>query len=164
VEDADLRAILNRNPMLAADSEGLRVAAAQVALLRAMHKHDLRRALVFCPRIAVADVFAETLGETAALMPKRMQSPLQVGTVNCNQSRYERLTAVSAFKEASLTASDKKNRSGTLSFILPTGIGTVQIVRDVTPAELLTAAESMFTQMRQHTAAPKSVAARKRKR
>ncbi|MEV6594753.1 DEAD/DEAH box helicase [Streptomyces acidicola] len=108
VDDADLRAILNHNPMLAADSEGLRAAAAQVALLRAMHKHDLRRVLVFCPRIKVADVFAETLPETAALMPKRMQGPLQVGTVNSNQSRYERLTAVSAFKEASLTSSDKK--------------------------------------------------------
>ena len=41
-------------------------------------------------------------------MPKRMQGPLQVGTVNCEQSRYERLTQVSAFKEASLTSSDKK--------------------------------------------------------
>ncbi|MFC4469326.1 Helicase associated domain protein [Streptomyces xiangluensis] len=108
VEDADLRTILNRNPMLAADSEGLRVAAAQVALQRAMHKHDLRRVLVFCPRIAVAEIFAETLPETAALMPKRLQGPLQVGTVNCNQSRYDRLTQVSAFKEASLTSSDKK--------------------------------------------------------
>ncbi|MEU9331228.1 helicase-related protein [Streptomyces canus] len=108
VDDADLRAVLNRNPMLAADSEGLRVAAAQVALLRAMHQHDLRRALVFCPLIKAAGIFAETLTETAALMPKRMQGPLQVGTVNSNQSRYERLTQVSAFKEASLTSSDKK--------------------------------------------------------
>ncbi|MGW2722372.1 Helicase associated domain protein [Streptomyces sp. NPDC001492] len=108
VDDADVRAILNRNPMLAADTEGLRVAAAQVALLRAMHEHDLRRVLVFCPRIKVAEVFAETLPETAALMPKRMQGPLQVGTVNSAQSRYERLTAVNAFKEASLTSSDKK--------------------------------------------------------
>lgn len=41
-------------------------------------------------------------------MPKRMQGPLQVGTVNCEQSRYDRLTQVSAFKEASLTSSDKK--------------------------------------------------------
>ncbi|MGV9843402.1 Helicase associated domain protein [Streptomyces fungicidicus] len=108
VEDADLRAILNRNPMLAADSEGLRMAAAEVALLRAMHDYDLRRVLVFSPRIKAAEVFAETLPETAALMPKRMQGPLQVGTVNCEQSRYERLAQVSAFKEASLTSSDKK--------------------------------------------------------
>ncbi|MEU3862669.1 Helicase associated domain protein [Streptomyces sp. NPDC028722] len=107
VEGADLRAILNRNPMLAADSEGLRVAAAQVALLRAMHDNNLRRVLVFCPRIAVADVFAETLPETAALMPKRMKGPLQVGTVNSRQSRLDRFNAISAFTEASLTSDDK---------------------------------------------------------
>jgi len=107
VDDADLRTILNRNPMLAANSEGLHVAAAQVALRRAMYEHDLRRVLVFCSRIKVAEIFAETLPETAALMPKPMQGPLQVGTVNSKQSRYERLTQVSAFKEASLTSSDK---------------------------------------------------------
>jgi len=47
-----------------------------------------------------------------------------------------------------LTGSDKKKRSGTLSFILPTSIGTVDIVRDVTEAELLAAVESMLTEMR----------------
>ncbi|MEU1596633.1 helicase-related protein [Streptomyces sp. NPDC005708] len=62
---------------------------------------------MFCSRIKGAEIFAETLPETAALMPKRMQGPLKVGTVNCNQSRHERLTQVSAFKEASLTSSDK---------------------------------------------------------
>ncbi|MEV5910534.1 Helicase associated domain protein [Streptomyces chartreusis] len=108
VDDADLCSILNRNPMLAADSEGLRVAAAQVALRRAMYEHDLRRVLVFCSRIKAAEMFAETLPETAALLPKQMQGPLQVGTVNCNQSRYERFTHISAFKEASLTSSDKR--------------------------------------------------------
>ena len=99
VEDADLRAILNRNPMLAADSEGLRMAAAEVALLRAMHDYDLRRVLVFSlgsgrrglrgdpPRDGCPDAQADA-------------GPLQVGTVNCEQSRYERLTQVSAFKEA----------------------------------------------------------------
>jgi 3-dehydroquinate synthase len=55
-----------------------------------------------------------------------------------------------AAKLVALTSSDKKNRSGTLSFILPTGIGTVQIVRDVTQAELLTATESMLDLMRGH--------------
>ena len=47
-----------------------------------------------------------------------------------------------------LTGSDKKKRSGTLSFILPTSIGTVDIVRDVTEAELLTAVETMLAEMR----------------
>ena len=50
-----------------------------------------------------------------------------------------------------LTSSDKKTRSGVRSFILPTGIGATEIVRDVTDAELLTATESMLTLMREHT-------------
>lgn len=54
-----------------------------------------------------------------------------------------------AAKLVALTSSDKKNRSGTLSFILPTGIGAVKIVRDVTQPELLTATESMLALMRQ---------------
>jgi 3-dehydroquinate synthase len=39
-----------------------------------------------------------------------------------------------------LTAKDKKNRSGARSFVLPTGIGSAVIVRDVTEPELLNAA------------------------
>jgi len=53
-----------------------------------------------------------------------------------------------AKKIVELTASDKKNRSNTRSFILPTGIGTVEIVRDVTEAELLRATDSMLALMR----------------
>jgi 3-dehydroquinate synthase len=66
-----------------------------------------------------------------------------------------------AEKLVSLTARDKKNRSGIRSFILPTAIGTAQIVRDVTEAELLAATESMLTLMRRHTSAP--APAKKRK-
>ena len=40
-----------------------------------------------------------------------------------------------------LTAKDKKNRSGTRSFVLPVGIGDATVVRDVTESELLEAAE-----------------------
>jgi 3-dehydroquinate synthase len=39
-----------------------------------------------------------------------------------------------------LTAKDKKNRSGTRSFVLPVGIGDATVVKDVTEAELLDAA------------------------
>lgn len=46
----------------------------------------------------------ETLPETAALMPKRMKDPLQVGTVNSHQSRFDRLNAFSAFSQAPLTS------------------------------------------------------------
>jgi 3-dehydroquinate synthase len=45
-----------------------------------------------------------------------------------------------------LTASDKKNRSGARSFVLPTAIGSAIIVRDVTEAELLHAAQYIVQQ------------------
>ena len=53
-----------------------------------------------------------------------------------------------AEKLVALTARDKKNRSGIRSFILPTAIGKVEIVRDVTKPELLAATQSMLTLMR----------------
>jgi 3-dehydroquinate synthase len=64
-----------------------------------------------------------------------------------------------AKKLVALTARDKKNRSGTRSFVLPTAIGHTEIVRDVTEAELLAATNAMLTLMHHHTAAstnPKS--------
>ena len=42
-----------------------------------------------------------------------------------------------------LTAKDKKNRGGTRSFVLPTGIGQATVVRDITDAELLDAAQQI---------------------
>lgn len=42
-----------------------------------------------------------------------------------------------------LTGSDKKNRSGTRSFVLPTAIGTADVFRDVTEADLLAAARHL---------------------
>jgi len=45
-----------------------------------------------------------------------------------------------------LTAKDKKNRSGTRSFILPVGIGDATVVRDVSEAELLAAAASIVAE------------------
>jgi 3-dehydroquinate synthase len=76
--------------------------------------------------------------------------------------RYGPLPAfkASAEKLVALTYSDKKTRSGVRSFVLPTSIGTTEIVRDVTDAELLTATESMLTLMRQSTSVP---VAKKRK-
>ena len=59
-----------------------------------------------------------------------------------------------ARKLVELTASDKKNRSGTRSFILPTSIGKVEIVRDVTDDELLQAAESMLALMHRQPGGP----------
>jgi len=68
----------------------------------------------------------------------------------------------SATKLVELTSNDKKNRSGTLSFVLPQKIGEVAIVRDVTRDEMLTAAEWMLKEMREQTAS--SVTGKKRRR
>lgn len=57
-----------------------------------------------------------------------------------------------AEKLVALTANDKKNRSGSLSFILPRKIGKVEIVRDVTRAEMLAATEWTLELMRYETA------------
>ena len=46
-----------------------------------------------------------------------------------------------------LSAADKKNRSGRRAFVLPTGIGSVTVVHDVSDAELLQATESMLKTM-----------------
>jgi len=43
-----------------------------------------------------------------------------------------------------LTAKDKKNRSGSRSFVLPVGIGDATVVRDVSASELTDAAEAMM--------------------
>jgi 3-dehydroquinate synthase len=45
-----------------------------------------------------------------------------------------------------LTAKDKKNRSGTRSFILPVGIGNAAVLHDITDAELLAAAEYLVSE------------------
>ncbi|MFF0451116.1 Helicase associated domain protein [Streptomyces sp. NPDC004609] len=85
ISDADLHRVLRYASFASTGAEGLRVAAAQVALLRAQHLYDLRRTLTFHRLIASASMFAETLHETAALMPAQTRAPLVVGTVNADQ-------------------------------------------------------------------------------
>jgi 3-dehydroquinate synthase len=58
-----------------------------------------------------------------------------------------------------LTRNDKKNRSGTLSFILPVAIGKVEIVRDVTEIELHNAIEQMLQEMHERTSHQQAVTA-----
>lgn len=48
-----------------------------------------------------------------------------------------------------LTAGDKKARSGRRAFVLPTGIGEVEVVYDVTDDELRKGAEAMLADMRE---------------
>ncbi|MER5878464.1 Helicase associated domain protein [Streptomyces sp. NPDC001910] len=66
VDDADLHNILiDRRPAGTAHHDGVRNAAVQVAVLRAIAEHGLRRTLVFHNRIALAEAFAESLPTTA---------------------------------------------------------------------------------------------------
>ncbi|MFF6961683.1 Helicase associated domain protein [Streptomyces sp. NPDC008317] len=66
VDDSDLHSILAaRAPGVTAHLNGLRNAAIQVAVLRAISEHRLRRVLVFHNRIDVAERFAATLRQTA---------------------------------------------------------------------------------------------------
>ncbi|HWB31913.1 MAG TPA: 3-dehydroquinate synthase [Acidobacteriaceae bacterium] len=52
-------------------------------------------------------------------------------------------------KLVALTAGDKKKRSGRRAFVLATGIGSTEVVYDVTDEELLAAAKAMFAAMRE---------------
>lgn len=47
-----------------------------------------------------------------------------------------------------LTAADKKTRSGRRAFVLPTGVGRVEVVYDVTDDELIAATDKMLAEMR----------------
>lgn len=61
---------------------------------------------------------------------------------------YGPLHAFAADAQAlvALTAKDKKHRSGTRSFVLPTSIGTAIVVRDVSETELLIAAQKIVAE------------------
>lgn len=65
-QDRDLLAILNDpHPAGSAHLDGLRNAAVQVAVLRAIAEHELRRILTFHNRVEAATGFARTLPQTA---------------------------------------------------------------------------------------------------
>lgn len=96
-------------------------------------------------------------GSIAALhvaLARKTITPQQADRITALILRYGPLPAfkATAANLVALTSRDKKNRSGIRSFVLPTGIGTTEIVRDVSEAELLAATESMLTLMRQQTA------------
>ena len=73
-------------------------------------------------------------------------------------------TALPPFRAAAerlvaLTGSDKKKRSGALSFILPVAIGQVRIVQDVTEGELTAAVEAMLADVHAVQLAPEQESA-----
>ncbi|MGW1543284.1 Helicase associated domain protein [Streptomyces sp. NPDC002309] len=71
VTDTDLRDWLATGA--GAGVDGLRLAGRQVAALRAIHDHRLRRILTFHHRVADARAFATTLTETAATLPTELR-------------------------------------------------------------------------------------------
>ncbi|WP_330328279.1 Helicase associated domain protein (plasmid) [Streptomyces sp. NBC_00536] len=97
VTEEDLRRALRHPGRTDATSEGLRLAAAQVALLQAQHLYDLRRTLTFHTYIADASVFAETLAETAQYMPPYMRCRLSSNVVHSNLRAITRRTALQEF-------------------------------------------------------------------
>ncbi len=80
-------------------------------------------------------------------------TPAQADRITKTILRYGPLSPfkTTAAKLVALTYSDKKNRSGKRAYVLPTAIGSTQIIYDITDAELHTASESMLTLMRSHT-------------
>ncbi|MEV5513920.1 Helicase associated domain protein [Streptomyces flaveolus] len=71
VTDTDLRDWLATGP--GAGIDGLHLAGRQVAALRAIHDHKLRRILTFHHRVADARAFATTLADTAATLPEHLR-------------------------------------------------------------------------------------------
>ncbi|MEU6449715.1 Helicase associated domain protein [Streptomyces sp. NPDC046979] len=71
VTDTDLRDWLATGA--GAGVDGLRLAGRQVAALRAIHDHRLRRILTFHHRVADARAFATTLTDTAATLPAELR-------------------------------------------------------------------------------------------
>ncbi|MET7765705.1 Helicase associated domain protein [Streptomyces sp. NPDC005393] len=71
IDNTTLRDWLATGPGAGAD--GLRLAGRQVAVLRAIHDHQLRRVLTFHHRVADARAFATTLTDTAASLPAHLQ-------------------------------------------------------------------------------------------
>ncbi|MFJ5105343.1 Helicase associated domain protein [Streptomyces sp. NPDC088554] len=73
-QDQDLLSVLNDpHPAGSAHHDGLRNAAVQVAVVRALYEHKLRRVLAFHNRVEAATGFARTLPQTAA----RVHDPLR---------------------------------------------------------------------------------------
>ncbi|MEU9339514.1 Helicase associated domain protein [Streptomyces sp. NPDC048290] len=72
VTDTDLRDWLATGADAGVD--GLHLAGRQVAALRAIHDHKLRRILTFHHRVADARAFATTLTETAAALPAPLRT------------------------------------------------------------------------------------------
>lgn len=92
---------------------------------------------------------AQARGTLSAVDATRAQSLIQAfGPLPRFRATAEQLVA--------LSAGDKKRRGGVLSFVLPVALGRAEVVRDVSEAELLAAADAMLRLMRARSASPLS--------
>ncbi|MFJ6798892.1 Helicase associated domain protein [Streptomyces sp. NPDC091268] len=71
-------------------ADAMRVAAAQLALLKAREEHGIRRTVVFSSSIAASEAFADTLPETAAALPAGHGDDLWVASLHSGHGRRER--------------------------------------------------------------------------
>ncbi|MEV6948233.1 Helicase associated domain protein [Streptomyces sp. NPDC051172] len=97
VGDKQLHAILTRKPHFDPQHGGLRAAALQVAVLRAITDHDLQRVLVFHNRIEAAEAFSQDLPHTAVQLKR---PDLQAFWVDGTQRIDERRSRLSDFQNA----------------------------------------------------------------
>ncbi|MFR0359595.1 Helicase associated domain protein [Streptomyces sediminimaris] len=83
-------------------ADAMRVAAAQLALLKAREDHAIRRAVVFSRSIIQSEAFAETLPETAAAIPGGHAEDLWVTSVHSRNRRRERQERLARFAQPPL--------------------------------------------------------------
>ena len=102
------------------------------------------KALLHGEAIGWGMIAAARLAQNRAMLPDD-----DVDRITALVHRYAALPRFQANAEqlVALTGGDKKKRSGTLNFVLPTFIGTVEIVRDVTEPELTAAVNAMLLEM-----------------
>nr|WP_272920417.1 Helicase associated domain protein [Streptomyces sp. SID8380] len=81
-------------------ADAARVAAAQLALLKAREDHHIQRAVSFSRSIAQCEALAETLPQTAAAIPGKHADGLWVSSVHSKQSRTVRRERMSHFGQA----------------------------------------------------------------
>ncbi|MFB7919457.1 Helicase associated domain protein [Streptomyces sp. NPDC056061] len=101
IHDPHLRALLTarKGASRTPQTDAMRVAAAQLALLRAREEHSIRRTVVFSRSIAQSDAFAETLPETAAAIPGGHAHGLWVASIHSRNSRSERREHLTRFAQ-----------------------------------------------------------------
>lgn len=81
-------------------ADAARVAAAQLALLKAREDHHIQRAVSFSRSIAQCDALAETLPQTAAAIPGGHADGLWVSSIHHKHSRQVRRERMSHFGQA----------------------------------------------------------------